>query len=219
MPKFLKFAIILVSFLILAFFAQEFTRVKEVELVNTSCVGEDQLGVKGKLIATLSEKQLEKDIKEKFSCVASLKLKKIYPAKVRLELEGENPVAKIANSQYLITASGLVIIGSQQNLPTLYLTATTAVSPDQKVMDEIAIHAAKLASLIVKSDFHAANIRIIGSDIAVYDAQDSVAIFSSIKALATQVDSLQLVLSAAKMGEPKIAKIDLRFEKPVITFK
>lgn len=219
MLGFLKVATVLVLFPVLAIVSLNLTRVAKIDLAKTSCVSEDELGLKGKLIFTIDEKRLEKELKEKFSCVASLKLKKVYPGKVKVAIQVENPVAKIAGTQLTTTASGLVLEVSRENLPLLHLPATTAVSPGQKITDEISLYAAKLAALLAKSDFHTANIRIVSPDIAVYDASDTVAIFSSNQLAQTQVDSLQLVLSKAKMGEQKIKKIDLRFEKPVITFK
>lgn len=219
MPGFLKIAAVLVLFSILGIISFKLTRVTKIDLASTSCFPEDKLGLKGKLIFTIDEKRLEEDLKEKFSCVASLKLKKVYPSKVKVEIQVENPVAKISNTQLATTASGLVLEASRENLPLLHLPATTAVSPGQKITDEISLYGAKLAALLAKSDFGTANIRIVSPDIAVYDTSDTVAIFSSSQPAQTQVDSLQLVLSKAKMGEQKIKKIDLRFEKPVVTFK
>lgn len=219
MPRFFKIVVLFFLLSILVIVLVNFVKVREIELKNTSCVAEDQLSVKGKLIFTIDERKLEKDLKEKFSCVAGINLQKTYPSKIKIEIKGEGPVAKIAASDLAITASGQVVSNQEQNLPTLYLASTTSISPGQKITDEISLFAAKLAGLLAKSDFHAINIRIVDTDIAVYDASDAIALFSSKEPPERQVDSLQLVLSTAKMGEQKITKIDLRFEKPVITFK
>jgi len=64
------------------------------------------------------------------------------------------------------------------------------------------------------------NVRITGhDDVAIYNQQGQLAIFSSKKDKEEQVDSLQQVISKAKIDSAKIAKIDLRFDKPVLVFK
>lgn len=195
-------------------------RVSKVEINQNSCITSDQVNLKRKMIFTLREDALKKDLKEKFPCLTDLKLTKNYPSKIIFEAKTQNPAAKIANSQLLITAEGLVVSGKSDILPQLFLPPEVQAVPNEKVTDEISLYAAKLASLLAKSDFHSTNIRILSSsDIAVYDSKETVAIFSAKESANSQVDSLQQVLAKAKIGDDKIAKIDLRFEKPVITFK
>lgn len=203
------------------------TRVSKVEINQNSCITVDQVNLKGKIIFTLRQDALKKDLKEKFPCLADLKLTKNYPSKIILEAKTQNPAAKIANTQLLITAEGLVVSGKSDSLPQLFLPSGVQAVPNEKITNEISLYAANLASLLTKSDFHATNIRILSSsDIAVYDSKETVAIFSAKESVNLQVDSLQQVLAKAKIGgaslregDDKIAKIDLRFEKPVITFK
>jgi len=55
--------------------------------------------------------------------------------------------------------------------------------------------------------------------ISVYNRESQAVIFTSEKNAGHQVDSLQLILSESKIDPSKIEKIDLRFAKPVITYK
>ncbi|KKS04034.1 MAG: hypothetical protein UU56_C0011G0028 [Candidatus Curtissbacteria bacterium GW2011_GWA2_41_24] len=60
----------------------------------------------------------------------------------------------------------------------------------------------------------------MGNDeVVIYNQQGQLAIFSSKKDKEVQVDSLQQVISKAKIESAKIAKIDLRFDKPVISYR
>lgn len=195
-------------------------RVSKVEINQNSCITIGQVNLKGKIIFTLAEDALKKDLKEKFPCLTDLKLTKDYPSKIIFEAKTQSPVAKIANTQLLITAEGLVVSGKSDSLPQLFLPPQVQAVPNEKITDGISLYASNLASLLAKSDFHATNIRILSSsDIAVYDSREAVAIFSAKESANSQVDSLQQVLAKAKIGDDKIAKIDLRFEKPVITVK
>lgn len=63
-------------------------------------------------------------------------------------------------------------------------------------------------------------VRIVDANqIVVYSAKDISVIFSATKRASDQVDSLQLILAESKIDAAKIDKIDLRFAKPVVTYK
>lgn len=130
------------------------------------------------------------------------------------------PSAQIAQTNLFVTADGKVVEGNFANLPQLFLPQGVQASSGQAIQDQATISAAAIAAQLLKSDFHATNIRILeNGDIAIYDSAQTVAIFSSKKSEKLQVDSLQKVLAEARIGDAKIAKIDLRFEKPTITYK
>lgn len=130
------------------------------------------------------------------------------------------PSAQIAQTNLFITADGKVVEGSFANLPQLFLPQGVQAQSGQTIQDQATISAAAIAADLLKSDFHATNVRILeNEDIAVYDSAQTVAIFSSKKSTKLQVDSLQQVLAEARIGDAKVAKIDLRFEKPTITYK
>lgn len=130
-----------------------------------------------------------------------------------------SPVVKIEGTNLTITLQNKVVT-SQENLPVLYLPQTGSIVEGQTVEDREIVFATKLASLLAKTDFPPATIRVITErEIVVYDAQELTVVFTAEKEANLQVDSLQQTLAAAKIDGDKITKIDLRFEKPVITFK
>lgn len=138
-----------------------------------------------------------------------------------VEVESSFAAAKIEGTNFFATSDGLVVEDSQnKNLPILFLPYGMAVNLGERVSDKNIIFAVNLADGLSKTDFSAKNIRIIPNDnIAFYNQEDMVAIFSSAKDKDSQIDSLQQVLAKAKMDASKIAKIDLRFDKPIITYK
>lgn len=130
------------------------------------------------------------------------------------------PSVQIAQTNLFITADGKVVEGNFTNLPQLFLPQEVQASSGQTIEDQATISAAAIAAHLLKSDFHATNVRILENGvIAVYDSAQTVAIFSSKKSAKLQVDSLQQVLAEARIGDAKVAKIDLRFEKVTITYK
>lgn len=143
--------------------------------------------------------------------------------KIAKELQNQKPtpapIVKIEGTNLAITLENKVV-AQQENLPVLYLSGTGSLVEGQSLEDHKVVFATKLAHLLAKTDFPPATIRVITEgEIVVYDAHDKIAVFTAEKEANLQVDSLQQTLAAAKIDGDKIAKIDLRFEKPVITFK
>lgn len=176
---------------------------------------------KNKNIISFNTKNAEKTIGENLNCINNLHIKKIYPNKLELSTEVEMPIAKIANTDLAITESGEVTKESPSApAPILFVPEGTNVSQNQKITNTQILYALKIAKELIKSDFVPASIRTLDAgDIAVYSNQEAVALFSSFKDAGQQVDSLQAVIAKAKINSTKIAKIDLRFDKPTITNK
>lgn len=143
------------------------------------------------------------------------------------------PVVKIEGTNLAITGQNQVVI-SQEDLPVLFLPASSSFVEGQTIEDNQIKFVTKLVAHMSKTDFQPRTIRIISADeVVVYDAFGKIVITTSLKSADSQVDSLQQTLAAAKIGRAslreskaslredgdKISKIDLRFEKPVITFK
>lgn len=146
------------------------------------------------------------------------KSKKVSPAQQN-PTPSPSPVVKIDGTNLAITLQNKVV-ASQENLPVLYLPQTGSIVAGQTVEDKEIIFATKLTNLLTKTDFQPRAIRIISArEIVIYDAFGKIAVTTAEKEANLQVDSLQQTLAAAKIDGDKITKIDLRFEKPVITFK
>lgn len=205
----------LATYLILAIFT-----VKNISLPLQNCLTENDLQVVGKLIFRIDANSIEAVLKKKFACLDQLKISKQYPAKLVISVVTKIPSLAIAETNWGITPEGLVVESSQADLPQLFMPQAPQLIPGQKIIDEKILFAAGIANLLSKTDFLPQTVRILqDGDVAVYDKDATAAIFSLKKKKEEQVDSLQQVLAAAKIDGDKIAKIDLRFDKPVITFK
>lgn len=199
-----------------------FFRVDAVEVKSGSCKNVAyNKSLNGKFIFLVNKEELEKDIKENSPCVKSIKLTKNYPSKITIEVQTFGAVAKIAETNFASTQTGEVL-GSykEDNLPTIFAPGLTAVDQNTGITDAKALFALEVAALIQKSDFQPLTIRVVSKEeIAVYGSNERVAIFTTNRSASSQVDSLQQVTAIAKIDHGKIARIDLRFDKPVITYK
>ncbi len=151
---------------------------------------------------------------------AKIQIAKKTISQTKTQTPKSPPVAQIANSQLEVLADGTVEDSTQGGLVQLFLPQEASKSAGGKITETTSTFAIKLAGVLKKSDYRLASIRIIDpNNIAVYDTQETVAIFTSAKKAEEEVDALQLVIAKARTTDGKIAKIDLRFDKPVVTYK
>lgn len=136
------------------------------------------------------------------------------------DLKPSVAVLKLADTDLALSDEGLVIAATGSNLPVLFLEQNKKVNRGQKIDDQVVKFTISLAKNLAKTDYTPVNVRILSSiEIAVYNSNGTIAIFSSQKPQEIQVDSLQTLLSQAKIDANKIAKVDLRFDKPIVTNK
>ena len=207
-----KYAALIIIFtaIFAAIFQFKF-RIKNIEISNENCIKKDELALYNKSIFLISQKSIEENVKSKFPCAQNLKVEKKLPSTVKLTVERQPAVARIASTVFSISVDGQVILGSDPNLPQFFLPSEATLSATQKSDDPLVLFVLNIIQGLEKSDFHATNVRVISpTEIAVYDAKETVALFTNKKSAVTQVDSLQQVLAKAKIDDDKIAKIDLR---------
>ena len=137
-----------------------------------------------------------------------------------ITVEADRPLVKVGDKNIYLTENGFVLEGQNQgNLPTIFFDKEPELKPGEKIEDDTVVFALSLISQIGKTEFVSTSIRILNpAMISVYNRESQAVIFTSEKDAGRQVDSLQLILSESKIDPSKIEKIDLRFEKPVITY-
>ena len=105
-------------------------------------------------------------------------------------------------------------------IPTIFLTQSQSAQTFGKITDKNTLSALNIAANLLKSDFTPQNIRVLDQgDVAVYGNYAIVAIFTQAKNTNLQLDSLQSILARSKIDAAKIAKIDLRFDNPIVIYK
>lgn len=174
----------------------------------------------GKSIFLVSADKLSLQIKNKFSCIADLKISKKLPSTLVLDYKGKVPVAKLDGSENQLTADGLVIKSvSSDQVPAIFLPPNVNPQLGEQLKDPRILLSLQLADLLAKSDFAPSNIRFVNQTITIYNQQEAIAIFSTEKPALEQTNALQQVLAKAKIDSKKISKIDMRFNNPIIVFK
>lgn len=224
----IKLLALAVSVFVLAFISvySPLFEIKDVSFNDENECIEDPQGfasanLVGKSLIFFDPQKIANDIKAQFTCVDSISIDRKFPSSLEIDVKSQVPVAKIADSEFQITEGGLIINASDKyQVPTLFLPQGTSITQRTRIMDENVLKVLSIAKNLLKSDFNSSNIRILeNNQIAIYSTSEMLVIFSSKKEAKGQVDTLQQILSEAKIDATKIEKIDMSFEKPVISYK
>ncbi|EKD57222.1 MAG: hypothetical protein ACD_57C00376G0002 [uncultured bacterium] len=226
MPAIFKFSLVLLfiaSLVFIVLYAPLF-KLRKVDIPNQSCLTSqnvlDTIGSSQNMLF-ISPAKLADALKSKYSCIGKIEITKNYPSRLQLDVQAKEPVVKIEGTSLAVTEDGYIVEDVKDaERPILFPPPNVKMASGEKVTDLTVAFAIHLAAQLLKSDFLPANIRIISpQEIAVYNQQSAVAIFTAKEEVTNQVDSLQQVISKSKIDSAKIAKIDLRFDKPVISYK
>lgn len=187
---------------------------------SKNCLSEDEVksNLNNRNLIFLKTEILKKALSTK-SCVKSINMRKFYPSKLQIILETKKAVAKLEDNINQLNEDGEVEKLTNSNLPTFYDSKLTSLKENQILNDPQLLKSLKIASALISSDLQTTSLRFVDDNFVAYDQQGLVVIFSPDKDPNSQVDSLQQVLAKTKIDATKIAKIDLRFDKPVILFK
>lgn len=198
---------------------KDFSIQTEKDCVSTPQVQELLKSYKPNLI-TFSENGLTEVLKSKYNCVASVTYQKKFPS-LKLNISSKLPLARIEGTSFVVNSNFQAEEGTASaSVPTLYLRQTQSFKSGQVMSDAETIFALNVIKNLKDSDFIISNLRILDAqNIVAYNPQNAIAVFSSKIELNKQLSSLQSVLAKSRIDATKIAKIDLRFDKPVIVFK
>ncbi len=245
----IAFFLLFVTFGAFLVFKSSFFNIKEIEVAsNLSCVSGMQIRnsaqILGKNIFFTDSKNLEKNVKNKFVCVKSVTLIKLFPSKVKIELSGRVPVAILAslkNPEASVSASiENIATPSAQNLSDSYLIDEEAVffakssgelnipsiftydmdlSLGKKFDESYIKISLKILDKIKSFGLSVRLAAILDKFLVVYpDGLGPKIIFRLDEKGDAQIASLQLILKTARIDSKELEFIDLRFDKPIVRF-
>lgn len=216
----------------------------DINLIDILCADkkniEENLSIFDRNIFLLDEKNITKNLKNKFICIKSTNLTKNYPNKIKLDVIGrkavaqvifvdnfeastssiiENsatPAASLADEPSLIDDEGTVFSkGIIENLPKIYIfNKKLSIGGD---LNEDFLTKTLLVQKFLK-DFSLNNFMvIIFNNLLIVEYLPKI-VFRLDADINSQLASLQLILQKAKIDESRLEFIDLRFDKPIVKF-
>lgn len=238
--------ILFATSLIFIIFKSGLFNVTQVEINSNqlSCVNETQIkdtaNFSGQNLLLVNFENIKKNLKAKFICIGDIKLSLVFPNKVRIEAKGRQPAAIIMSSEtteatsssfletiatpsaesseaYLIDNEGVVFskdIGGF-NIPEIFIKDSN-ISLGKKAVDNNLENSLKILTGVKK----------LGLDVKMAAIFDNFfllffyprVVFRLDDKIDTQLASLQLILTEAKIDLKELEFIDLRFDKPIVKF-
>ena len=219
-----KLFLSLIFLVVLAFISVFILKIENIEITEgKGCIDESAIEAqfRGKNILTVTSRQAQSTITDTYKCAKNVTVQKKYPSTLIITVESDRPLVKVGDKNIYLTQNGFVLENQNLgNLPAIFFDKEPELKIGEKIEDDTIVYCLSLISQIGKTDFVTTSVRILNpAMISVYNRENQAVIFTSEKDASRQVDSLQLILSESRIDPSKIGKIDLRFAKPVITYK
>jgi len=196
----------------------------------------------GKNLIFLKKEEIRKKFLNTHHIVKNLKIKKVLPNKLVFELEKRKevavlgfelkleekettssgkPVFETTKDFFLVDEEGVVI--KKENdplLPLILLSEQLILNVGQQVPQREIVEAIKFLTTLRLNLLEPKIAKITSPySLTVWLKDGEEVVFSLKKEIQVQVDSLQFILSRSKIEGKEIKKIDLRFDKPVVSYE
>ena len=179
----------------------------------------------GKNLIFLKKEEIRKKFLNTHHIVKNLKIKKVLPNKLAFELEKRKEVAVLGfeatKDFFLVDEEGVAIKrGNDPFLPLILLSEQLSLNVGQQVPQREIVEAIKFLTTLRLNLLEPKIAKITSPySLTVWLKDGEEVVFSLKKEIQVQVDSLQFILSRSKIEGKEIKKIDLRFDKPVVSYE
>lgn len=195
----------------------------------------------GKNIILLSTKPIREGILGKNPTLKEIKIKKKLPNELGVEIKKRQAVVALGveltleteatpsgkpgwetgKGFYLLDEDGVLVKKvDKSDLPLILLKEQPVLNIGQKITDEKIIQTIRFLTNLRLNLFEPKIARLFSSySLEIWLKEGIVVFFSLKKEIQPQVDSLQMILSRAKIEGKVIGKIDLRFDKAVVNYE
>lgn len=180
----------------------------------------------GKNIIFLKTKPLVSRILSQDPTIKEVKVKKKLPSEVVFELKKREAVAAIVEEAtfFIVDKEGVIISKTAnpqpENLPLIFVNEPINLREGEKFNTEEIVGLINLLNELRLYLFQPRSARLLSSQNGQVNLKNGEEVlFSLKKELKIQLDSLQLIFSRSKIEGRNIKRVDLRFDKPVVTYE
>lgn len=174
---------------------------------------------RGQNIFLVNEKELVERLKSKDIKIKEVKVLREFPGKILVNIEKRQALAAIpsGNNFFLVDKEGLVFSEEQQvgGIPILNLGLQN-IGIGSRIDGEKSSVLLILDSLKGKEEVQ--SVTVMEGEIQMRLRGETLVLFSATSEVNTKINALQMILTRFRIEGRKPSKIDLKFEKPVVTF-
>lgn len=153
-----------------------------------------------------------------------LEVRKVIPNKIQIVLNEKGPSVALRferdDNYYLVDNGGTVLETKQtSNLPVLFINKKISLYVGRRVDWEPVINSIKTVDSLRLRSLEVSSAKVVSEKSLEAIIDGTTVIFSLSGDLEYQLDSLQLIFSRTKIEGKRPKKIDLRFDKPFLTYE
>ncbi|HUS59856.1 MAG TPA: cell division protein FtsQ/DivIB [Nevskiaceae bacterium] len=223
------FVILIVSIVGLVVFVKTALVVKKIDcrFNQTACPGEIWMELMsltiGKNIVFFPTKDLVSQIKASHPLLKEVKIKKSLPNHLSFELKKREPQAALKSPEegfWIVDEEGFLLEKANEiELPVILVEQPINLNVGEKIEKEAVWTINLLKSLKFRLLMPKTAKIVSPRQIEIELSDGLLVIFSSLKEVNFQLDSLQLIFSRSKIEGRNLKQIDLRFDKPVVIYE
>lgn len=235
LSRFLKkiifgFFLVLFVFGFVVFLNSNFLRVQEIicRIEQNPCSADvwmELMGLTiGKNIIFLSTKNLVSQIEKSNLLLKEVEIKKSFPNCLSFKLKKREPQATVKSPEgkgfLVVDEEGFLLEKvNETELPVVLVEQEINLNVGEKIVEKEIVWAVNLLKDLKLRSLVSKTAKIISPrQIEVELDNKPLVIFSSLKEVNFQLDSLQLIFSRSKIEGRNLKQIDLRFDKPVVIY-
>lgn len=221
-------------------FRSDFFTIKRVTCFvgETACPGDYWVNLLsfslGRNIFLANSQAISQAMKDAFPDINEVRIKRMFPDQLALTVQLRKAATAINQQnlakEELATASAEFFIADEEgfifkkqasslDLPIILANSFEELKVGQKISHQALLQSITLVSLLVKLDLKPEFVSLAKEGIVFWLRDGPEVFFSEEKKATTQVGSLQLIFSRAKIEGKSLKRVDLRFDKPVIVEK
>lgn len=175
--------------------------------------------VRGQNIFLVNERQLGEKVESSDIKIKEVLIKKEFPGKLLVNIERRQALAAIAwgDNFFLVDKEGLLFSQEQQvaGLPILNLGLQN-IGVGSRIDEREKSILVILEALKGKEEIQ--SVSVGKEEIQIQLREGSLVLFTFSDEINTKINALQMILKRLRIEGRKPSKIDLRFEKPIVTF-
>lgn len=225
---FLFFLLLCLILFFVLFFFNQFFLVKKIEIISEKkFLLANQNELLNKNLIFINKNKIAKKIIKENSLLKDVVVSKTWPNSIKLYVFFYDPVAALTvnNGFFYLSVDGRIISKTKNNqLSSPIINYYQRLNNNFFQIGDWIDYSDIRQTLFYIDKLGQINLRILtidikGQDMLVFNLEDDKKIvFSSNKEKETQIYQLELIIRQFKIEGKEFKKIDLRFEKPVITF-
>lgn len=225
------FSLFLLVFGLVVFLNSDFLEVQKVvcQMEQNPCSAEIWMELMsltvGKNIIFLSTKKLVSQIEESNLLLKEVEIKKGFPNRLSFKLKKREPQATVKSSEgkgfLVVDEEGFLLEKvNETKLSVILVEQKINLNVGEKIVEKEIIWAVNLLKYLKLRSLMSKTAKIVSPRQIEVELDDGLSvIFSSLKEVDFQLDSLQLIFSRSKIEGRNLKQIDLRFDKAVVIYE